>query len=183
MPITMLNGLGCSSCGGSCGTTLRGLGAVTDYDQITIGGKVYTVNQIIGKTVTAAKETKAYSNNKGAGAVVASIKAGQPIGVVYSYARPEQADGRSWLMFESNLGKIYWVPNEAVSGSGLKEQGTKTVAEEIKEEKAQKERQEDPISYYIKKFGLPALLIVGAIVIANGVAKESVKAAITKPST
>lgn len=171
----MLNGLGCAQCGGTC------LGAVTDYDQITIGGKVYTVNQIIGKTVTAAKETKAYSNNKGAGTVVATIKAGQPIGIVYSYARPDQADGRSWLMFESGT-KVYWVPNEAVSASGLKEQGTKTVVEEIKEEKAKKEREEDPLSYYIKKFGVPALLIAGAIVIANTMAREGVKKVLDKKS-
>jgi hypothetical protein len=178
----MLNGLGCSSCGNTCGT-LKGFGAATDYDQITIGGKLYTVNQIIGKTVTAARETKAYSNNKGAGSLVATIKAGQPIGIVYSYARPEQADGRSWLMFESNAGKIYWVPNENVSGSGLKEQGTKTLVEEVKEEQAKKEREEDPFSYYIKKFGIPAILIIGAIVIANGVAKEGIKAAINKKKT
>lgn len=174
MPINMLNGLGCDTCGGTC------LGAVTDYDQITIGGKVYTVNQIIGKTVTAGKETKVYSHNKGGGTVLATIKSGQPIGIVYSYARPEQADGRSWLMFESNTGKIYWVPNEAVAATGLKEQGTKTVVEEIKEEQDKKQREEDPISYYVKKFGIPAILIIGAIIIVNGAAKETVKGVISK---
>lgn len=174
MPITMLNGFGCNECAGSC------LGAVSDYDQITIGGKIYTVNQIIGKTVVASRETKAYSNNKGAGAVVATIKAGQPIGIVYSYARPEQADGRSWLMFESNTGKIYWVPNEAVGATGLKEQGTKTVTEEIKEEQEAKQRAEDPLGYYLKKYGLPALLILGAIIVINGAAREGVKAVVNK---
>lgn len=174
MPINLLNGFGCPSCGETC------LGAVTDYDQIAIGGKLYTVNQIIDKTVIASRETKAYSNNKGAGTVLTTIKAGQPIGKVYSYARPEQADGRSWLMFESTGGKFYWVPNEAVAGTGLKEQGTKTVVEEVKEEQDKKEREDDPIGYYIKKFGFTAILIIGGIIIANGVAKESVKGIINK---
>jgi hypothetical protein len=174
MPITMLDGFGCNQCGGTC------LGAVTDYDQITIGGKVYTVNQIIGKTVTAGRDTKVYSNNKGAGAVLATIKSGQPIGIVYSYARPEQADGRSWLMFESNTGKIYWVPNEAVAATGLKEQGTKTVTEEIKEEQEKKAREEDPLGYYLKKYGLPAILIIAAAFIIKGAAQEGVKAVVNK---
>ncbi|MGL6121690.1 MAG: hypothetical protein ACRC1W_01375 [Shewanella sp.] len=174
MPITMLNGFGCGPCGGTC------LGAVVDYDQITVGGKKYTVNQIIGKNVVAGKETKAFSGNRGTPRVVATIKAGQPIGIVASYARPQQADGRSWLMFESGYNTVYWVPNEAVSDAGLKEQGSKTVSQEIKEEQEAKKRQEDPVGYYIKKYALPALLIIGVIVIVGGVAKESAKAYVTK---
>lgn len=173
MPITMLNGCGCAKCD---------LGAVADYDQITVGGKKYTVNQIIDKSVVASKETKLYSNASGTGTVVGTVKAGQPIGIVYSYIKPNQAssDGRSWLMFESTYNKFFYVPNEVVSGSGLKEQGIKTVTEEIKAEELAKERQADPFAYYIKKFGVPALLIVGAIIILNGVAKESVKGLINK---
>jgi hypothetical protein len=174
MPINMLDGFGCSTCGGTC------LGAVSDYDKITIGGKTYTVNQIIDKTVTAGRETKAYSHNKGGAQVVATIKAGQPIGIVASYARPEQADGRSWLMFESSYNKVYWVPNEAVASTGLKEQGTKTVAEEIREEQDKKNRETDPLGYYLKKYGFPALIIIGAIIIVNGAAKEGIKAVINK---
>lgn len=180
MPITMLNGLGCMQCGGSCS-----LGAVADYDQITIGGKTYTVNQIIDKTVVAGKDVTLYSNPSGKGSVVGTVKSGQPIGIVYSYIKPSNAtsDGRSWLMFETTYNKFFYVPNEAVSGTGLKEQGTKTVVQEIKEEEAERLRKEDPAGYYLKKYALPALLIIGLIVIVGGIAKEGTKAYIEKKSS
>jgi hypothetical protein len=175
-----MNGLGCPECGGKC--SMNGLGAVADYDKITVGGATYTANQLIGKTVVAKKETKLYSNPKGAGTVLGTVKTGQPFGIVYSYLRPEQTDGRTWLMFDN--GKTsFFVPNEAVASTGLKEQGTKTVTQEVKEEEAKKEREEDPLSYYIKKFGVPAILIIGAIVILNTAAREGVKSVLNKKSS
>lgn len=181
MPVTMLDGLGCGQdMGCACQKNGFNLGEVKDYDLITIGGKTYSANQIIGKTVTAARETKVYSNAKGT-RVVGTVKAGQVIGKVSSYilASSPNSDGRSWLMFDDGV-NFTFVPNEAVSGSALKDQGTKTVAEEVKEEEEKKAREDDPWGYYIKKYGLPALLIIGAVIIANGVAKESVKAVIQK---
>ena len=183
MTITMLSGLGCHC---TPAHQVNGLGATTDYDKITVGGKTYTANQLVDKTVIAAKDTKLYSNSSGTGAVVGVVKAGQPIGVVYSYIKPNQgsSDGRSWLMFESSTyNKFYYVPNEAASSSGLKEQGTKTLDQEVKEEEEKKEKDENPVGFYLKKYGLPALLIIGGIVIVGGIAKEAVKAKLTPHAT
>lgn len=141
------------------------LGSVLAYDQIKIGGKTYSVNQIIGKTITASVDTKLYSNPYGQGRVVGTVKAGQPIGIVYSYFRPEQADGRSWLMFDNGTTSFY-VPNEVASGTGLKDQGAITVADEIKKEQEEEARRNDPVGYYLKKYGLPVLLIGGGIYLA-----------------
>lgn len=153
-----LNGLGCD-----CHKpVLMGLGNVTDYDQIKIGGTTYSVNQIIGKTLIAKVDTKLYSGTRGTPSVVGTVKAGQPIGIVYSYLRPDQADGRSWLMFDSN-GRFYFVPNEAASGTGLKDQGALTLKDEIKKEQEEEERRNDPFGYYLKKYGIPALLLGGGI--------------------
>lgn len=169
-----LNGLGCACQG-------NGMGAVSDYDQIKIGGKTYSVNQIVDKTLIAATDTKLYSNAKGSGTVVGTVKAGQPIGIVYSYLRPEQTDGRSWLMFEKSYNNFFFVPNEAASSGSLKEQGTLTVSEEIKKEQDELLRKTDPVGYYLKKYGLPVLLIGGGIYLAATYGKEFIKGKLSQP--
>lgn len=151
-----LSGLGCGC---------QQLGSATNYDQIKIGGTTYSVNQIIGKTLIAKVETKLYSGAKGTPSVIGTVKAGQPLGIVWSYLRPEQADGRSWLMFDSN-GRFFFVPNEAATNTGLKDQGALTLKDEIKKEQQEEERRNDPVGYYLKKYGLPVLLIGGGIYLA-----------------
>lgn len=171
MPITMLNGLGCPDCGGTC----KPLGSVIDYDVIRIGGGNYTANQIVDKTIVANRETKLYSNASGKGTVVGVVKIGQPIGKVYSYLKPsnKSTDGRGWLMFESSYNKAFYVPNENVANTGLKEQGTLTLTEEKKVEDDAKLKDESPMEYYIKKYALKGVLIIGAIIIVGGLVKES----------
>lgn len=166
------------------------LNGVNDYDQIKVGGKTYTVNQIIDKTITAATATKLYSGPRSNATVVGTVKAGQQIGVVFSYIRPDQADGKSWLMFESSYtpgtaAKVYYVPNEVASGSGLKEQGTLTVDEEMKKEQEELEKQNEPVTYYFKKIGIPVLLIVGGILVVKSVAPQLIDKIIPskKPAT
>jgi hypothetical protein len=204
LPIQMLNGIngmqdlhlqpdgtygiGCADCGGACTEQnigirgLLGFGAVSDYDKITVGGNTYTANQLLDKTVIAAKDTKVYSNASGKGTLVATIKAGQPIGKVYSYLKPDSknTDGRGWLMFEGAYNKPYYAPNEAVSSTGLKDQGTLTVTQELKKEEDAKLKDDSPFEYYLKKYGLTALLVVGGIVVVSGVAKEFIKGSFTK---
>jgi len=138
------------------------LGAVTDYDVITIGGKQYSANQVLDKSITASRDTKTYS--RPAGTVLGTIKAGQVIGNVFSYIKPTQAaDGRGWLMFESSYNKYFYIPDEATSPKLLDQQGAKTVTQEIKEEQDAKAKEDDPISYYAKKLVLPGVLIVAGI--------------------
>jgi len=147
---------------------LRGLGDPANYDQIMIGGKTYSADQILDKTVVAARDTTLYRNTKATN-VYTIIKAGQPIGKVDSYlkASSPNTDGRAWLQFWSSSQGYYYAPNEAVSGAGLKDQGTKTVKEEVKEIENQKLKDDNPTLYYAKKIALPAVLLVGAIVIGK----------------
>lgn len=162
------------------------LGSVTDFDQIKIGGATYTVNQIIGKTLIAKVDTKVYSGTRGTPTVVGVVKAGQPLGIVWSYLRPEQADGRSWLMFESSYtpgtaAKVYYAPNEAASGSGLKDQGTLTVAQEIKKEQEEEMRRNSPVEYYLRKYGFKVLLIGGGIYVAVQLGKAFIQGKLSQP--
>lgn len=164
---------------------MRQLSGVTNYDQIKIGGATYSVNQIIGKTITARVDTKLYSGPRGTPSVVGTVKAGQPIGIVFSYIRPDQGDDRSWLMFESSYTpgtapKVYYVPNEAASGSGLKDQGALTVAEEIKKEQEEEMRRNNPVEYYLRKYGFKVLLIGGGIYVAVQLGKVLIQSKLQK---
>lgn len=171
-------GCGCGDCNGS-----HGMGAVSDYDQIKIGGKTYTVNQIIDKNIVASVDTKLYSGPRSTATIVGTVKAGQPIGIVYSYLRPEQADGRSWLMFETSYNKFFYVPNEVASGTGLKDQGTLTVSEEIKKEQEKLEKENNPVGFYLKKYGLPVLLIGGGIYLAATYGKAFIQGKLAQPKS
>lgn len=185
MPITMLSGLGCG-CQAQQKEHLRGLNkfrgmsGVNDYDIITIGGKQYTVNQILDKTVVASRDIKTYS--RPGGTELGVVKAGQPIGKVFSYIRSTSAGtgGRPWLMFETTYNNYFYVPDDAVSGSGIKEQGGKTVEEEIQEEEDQKLKESSPMEYYFKKFAPKVLL--GVVVVAGTIilVKEVSKGVVTK---
>jgi hypothetical protein len=160
-----------------------GFGAVANYDVIRIGGVNYSANQILDKTIIAKTDTKLYSNTSGKGSVVGVVKAGQPIGKVYSYLKPSNSstDGRGWLMFDSSTYlKSYYVPDEAVSTTGLKDQGTLTLSEEVKAEQDAKLKQDSPMEYYIKKYGTKAVLIIGGIIVAVSLGKELIKDSVTR---
>ena len=177
------NCLGCAGgCAGSCYKKVV-LGAVTDYDIITVGGVKYTANQVLDKTVYAQRETPIYV--KGNFKTPAyTIKAGQPIGKVYSYLKPsELTGGRSALMFYTSNNNAYYTFNEDVSSSSLKDQGALTLKEEVRLEEQEKLKNESPIEYYIKKYGLIALLAIGGIVVASTVGKEAIKSVINKKSS
>jgi hypothetical protein len=162
-----------------------GFGAVSDYDIIKIGGNNYSANQIIDKTVTAKNATKVYSNTSGKGTVIRTVQAGQPIGRVYSYLKPTDSatDGRGWLMFDIYSGKFGYVPDESVNTTDLKDQGVKTVSQEVKEEADQKMKDDSPTEYYLKKDGTKAVFIGGGIILAAVLGKEAIRALITKKAT
>lgn len=168
-----------------------GLAGANDYDQIRIGGGTYSANQLVGKSIRANANTKTYRGTTGDPAkVITTVKGGEIIGKVASYIRPDQSvDGRSWLMFDlsqtqqslhPDWGYYFFVPNELVSDTGLKDQGTKTVTEEIKAEEDAKLKADSPMEYYIKKYAGKVLLGVGIIVLVNSIARESIKGSFSK---
>lgn len=191
----IMPGLGCPECGGTCGSKnipimrlSNGLGDVADYDQITVGGQRYSVNTIVDKTLYAGSDVKVYSKTATAPLTWTTpayvIKKGQAIGKVYSYLKPSaDRGGKAALMFypKSSLDSYYYVlDNDSIDTGTIKEQGGLTVAEEIKKEQEEKLRESDPLGYYIKKYGFPALgIIVGAIVLTS-IGKEAIKGAISR---
>jgi hypothetical protein len=159
------------------------LGAVADYDIIVISGKQYTANQLVDKNIIAAKDVTVYpSLFKDDGKF--TIKAGQSIGRVISYLLATSSSnptGKIALMFETAYGKYFWLKDDrAISQQALKDQGTKTVDQEVKEEVQKAEKDNDPVGYYLKKFGLPALLIGGSIYLAATFGKEFISGKLKK---
>ena len=70
--------------------------------------------------------------------------------------------------------------NEALSKNSVADQGIKTLDQQVKEEQDQAARDADPLGYYLKKYGLPALLIGGGIFLAATYGKEFLKDKILK---
>ena len=139
------------------------LGAVDDYDIITINGKLYSVNEVLDKTLVANGSTKVYSAAFDNATLKYTTPSGQSLGKVYSYLKPTAGRTGSWLMIQTGDNTFVYVPADSASPSALKEQGVKTVDEQVKEEEEAKQKEADPAGYYIKKYALPGVLIIGAI--------------------
>jgi len=117
--ITMLNGtagLGCNCTSPSPageGLGVR-LGAVADYDIITIGGQKYSANQIVDKQIIATRDVTLYPFLfKDDGKF--TVKAGQAIGTVFSYLLPSAASnptGKVVLQFERGYNNFYWLKDD-----------------------------------------------------------------------
>lgn len=166
----------------------KGLAAVADYDVITIGGKQYSVAQLLNKTIVAEKDVTLYPsllNDIGK----RLVKKGQVIGKLFSYLNPTSKNnptGKVVLQFQVSVGGVvqnFWLKDDkAVSTTALSTQGTKTVAQEITAEKDEEEKKSDPIFYYAKKIGIPVLkwgagLFIGGIVLKElfQLGKESLR--------
>jgi hypothetical protein len=173
LPLSYRNNLGCP-----CQTSSV-LGAVVDYDIIVINGVKYTANQIVDKQLAAAKDTPVYKGDLKT--IVRTVKAGQPLGRVYSYLKATGSTGQNALMLYDNpayTGTPYYVKLDstgAIDTTFLQQQGTMTVAQEIQAEKEKQDQENNPIAYYAKKWGVPVLLTAGAIWFAATIGKEYVK--------
>lgn len=175
----LVNGLGCPGCGGSC----QSMNGVSDYDVVTIGGKQYTVNQIINKTIVANRDVVLYpSLFSDTGKF--TVKAGQSIGKAHSYLLPSNKSnptGKVVIIFERGYNVNYYLKDDnAVSTKSLKDQGALTLKEEQEAEADRIKREADPLGYYLEKYALKALLIGGGIYLAAKYGTEFIKGKLAK---
>lgn len=174
-----LLGLGCAN-DLSCPCRQR-LGVITDYDVIIIGGKKYSAKELYEKTPTvfAGSDVRVYSNPSDGGFKYVT-KAGNPIGKYYSYLLPTASRPDGWIELQTGPSTFVFVKNEALSKTSVADQGLKTLDQQVKEEQDQADRDADPYGYYLKKYGLPALLIGGGIYLVATYGKEFIKDKIIK---
>ncbi|MFN7703349.1 MAG: hypothetical protein ACK5OS_01915 [Chryseotalea sp.] len=170
-------GLGCA-----CQNT--GIGSL-NTDTISIGGKLYTAGQIVDKTIVANRDVTLYpSLFKDDGKF--TVKAGQPIGKVFSYLRPDNKSnptGRVALMFERGYNQFFWLKDDkAVNTNVLKQQGVQTLKQEVEQKQKEEEKRNSPLEYYIKEYGTKVLIGVGVAWLVVTVTKEFVKAKVSAPA-
>lgn len=157
---------------------------VTDYDVIVVGGQRYTANQLLDKQLFASKDTHLYKGDLKT--IIRTIKAGQPLGRVYSYLKASISRPKSALELFDNpayTGIPYYVLNEedTIDTAFLKAQGTQNVSEEIIAEKEKQMKDNSPIEYYFKKYAGKVLLVGGGIYLVGKIGSEFIKAEVFKP--
>lgn len=132
-------------------------------------GDVYSVDQIIDKTLIAATDVAVYEQPIDSARKIATVKKGQPVGIVSTYFLPKPAEGRTTVYWGfwpvDNYSKPYYAPHIAglYDTSALKQQGVLTVEEEIEREEEKNKEWYEKILDKIIPVGIVAIL--GAAVI------------------
>lgn len=133
---------------------------------------IFSVNQIIGKTLIAAKEVKIVRTPADNAPSVYTVKKGQVVGVVYSYLEPNTSRSSLYWMMLDYLGKPFYVKHESglFSVKGLYEQGAIDVEQEA-EKKEEKEKgtieQLQDLVGQAGKYGVLAIGIWGGVTIGK----------------
>lgn len=146
-------------------------------------GETFSAAQIVGRTLIAKAYVPVKSGAYDDSPVAFTVKPGETIGVVSTYLNP--TTNRSALHWEiTNGGKRFYVKHAVgiFDTKSLITDGAKSQEQIYQEKKEEEGRQNDPLGYYLKKYGLPVLLIGGGIYLVGTLGKEVVKAKLTKPA-
>jgi len=127
-------------------------------------GASYSVDEIIGKTLTAKVKVGYYTTATDSSSPVGYIAAGQPVGVVYSYLMPNPAYDRSglWWAFKGSTGNFYYVKHQldVFDVDSLQAQGALT---ELEKSQAAADENLPWYEKLIKGYGVP-LAIGGGVI-------------------
>jgi hypothetical protein len=151
--------------------------------QVKINGKLYPIEDLIGKSIYAKSLANWYRFPSDPKSVKLASPAGTLVGKVYSWVtRTDDI----YAMFEIPKGSIYlkdypggnyYVRLQDLSDQELKQQGVKTtkeaVKEEVKKEESADKTTEDKIFDFVKQYGLYALIaFAGVAIIKSVIAKK-----------
>jgi hypothetical protein len=124
--------------------------------------ELYDVSQLVGKTLFAEIDVPVYNSvpdKYGVPAKAGTVKAGAPVGVVYSWVDANPAENRPtlWWVFE-NQGRYYYAPHAKgmYDLEKLRDQGVLT-DEELEQLKAQQNKE-----WWEKalKIALPSIAVI-----------------------
>ncbi len=126
---------------------------------------VYSAADIVGHTLTAAKQVTAYQNPVDNSPAVGQFTAGQVLGVVAGYVEAKPAEGRNylyWLFNDAYGNPEFWVRHTADNFhyGDFADQGLTDLATKIEQE------QLAALPWYerlIKQYG-PALLVTAVVI-------------------
>lgn len=132
--------------------------------------KTYSLASLVGKPLLAKTATKLYRNPTDTSTNYASVKAGQTLGVLYSWVNPNANTNSLWFMFYDSQNKPYYVKYriDLVDRDDLARQGIKDVETETKEKKEKEEREsKGAVQFYIEKYAPFLIAAVFVIPIAK----------------
>jgi hypothetical protein len=124
----------------------------------------YRWRDLLDKSIYIKGDAKLYRNASDNAKPYATIKAGTPVGKLYSWVSAKEGRSVDWLMFYDINNKAYYVPvnQGTLDLATLKAQGVKTVEEITKEKQDKDKKDAGAFSYYIEKY-IPWL--IGAIIV------------------
>ena len=116
----------------------------------------YSLADLIGKTYTGKTDIGITRLPSDGAPVVYTVKAGQPVGIVFSYLSPKEGRSNTWLMFYDANQRAYYVE--------LRPGQTDTKALEVQGVKTEEQKAQDALTWKEK---LPKYLLIGALVIGG----------------
>jgi hypothetical protein len=136
-----------------------------------------SVDQIIGKNLIAKKPVKIYNTPEyfGNSKVVTTVKPGLSVGVVDSWVGGTEGKPL-YFMFIAKfpINKPYYAKFEqgAFDYDILREQGVKTVKEQVKEKENENKSTSDKIFEFVKKYAIWAGVGFGSFIILKEILKK-----------
>lgn len=129
-------------------------------------GDVYSVAEVIDKTLIAAKDVPVYDYPGKTGKVIGTTKKGYPVGVVYAWIQESpQEGGRIWWMFwpASNYDNYFYTPHEAnaFDVDALRQQGVLNVEERKDAEDDANKEWYERLGEKALEYAIPIALIIG----------------------
>ncbi|HMN89089.1 MAG TPA: hypothetical protein PKD70_06300 [Saprospiraceae bacterium] len=149
---------------------------IGNIPSVVISGKTYSAAQIVDKTLLARRPVNVYhiTNLK---KPFGQIKAGAPVGVVYSWIGPSNfTNGKMYWQFFRSDGSTYYAEHRSTDfdQSSLKQQGAITVLEQIESEKPPQGETWQRTITKIAVFSIVAYAAVSIISNTTGVGRRKI---------
>lgn len=115
----------------------------------------YNLSELINKTIRAKSNVQLYRSANDNANPYATIKSGQPVGVLYSYINPSGNTKSLWFMFYDGNNKPYYAKylQGSVDESNLKAQGVVSTEQKTKEASDMAKKESDGLfQFYIEKY-------------------------------
>lgn len=148
----------------------------TEWPTLTIGSETFTPDQIMGKTLVAAKPIPLKRGYQDALPVVFTVPSGKEIGVVMGFLTPSPSKGRDgywWEFYDGQRSFFMKHQNNSIVLKNLKSQGAlniKEVAEKKEDEgKSWWENAVDDVKDAVTETGNTAKNVTNGIIIVGGV--------------
>lgn len=126
----------------------------------------YNAAAIVGKTLRANTAVQLKRLPADSAPVIFTVKAGQPVGTVFSYILPGTNNSRLYWMFKDETGRNYYAEHQEgrFNISALKEQGVPTTQQET----TAAAQANEPITKFIERnITKIALIAAGALVLKS----------------